>query len=163
VLVQGRPEPPPELEREASIHAVGPGWFETMHIPLRRGRFLIGAFAVLACFLAAVGLYGVVAYNTSQRSRELGLRMALGAERAGILRMVVLQGMAPAIAGLLLGLIGAFFGARIPDAILFGVEPRDLSIYAGTTAVLLSVALVASFVPARRASRLDPVAVLRLS
>jgi predicted permease len=294
ILVKGRPEPPPELEREASIVSVGPHWFETMRIALRRGRLLepaddagaepvavvneafaraafpdedpldklveitvdmgygspdyrivgivadvrartivdeaepqiyvphgvfgpedltvtlrlspgappvlpaartilkamdadvpmyrvetveeavgrnvaptrfylvlIGAFAVLASLLAAVGLYGVVSYNAASRTRELGLRIALGARREGILRMVLFQGMIPALAGLALGLASAFGTARVLNAILFGVEPRDPAVYAGTAALLLVTALLATILPARRASRVDPLVALR--
>ena len=296
VLVEGRPQPSPELEREASIHPVGPGFFQTMRIPLRRGRLLetrddttaepvavvneafvhdnfpdedpigrlvrvtvdlgygspyfrvvgivgdvrsrrigedpeaqiyvphgiygpdnltvnlrtvpgaagvipqvravledmdptipmyrvetiaeafgrqlaparfylvlIGAFAALAALLAAVGLYGVAAYNTSRRTRELGLRLALGAEQTGVLKLVLVQGMLPAMAGLAVGLVAAFFGGRVMSAILFGVEPRDPTIFGATALVLLVVALVATLLPARRASRVDPVVALRLS
>ncbi|HSF16881.1 MAG TPA: ABC transporter permease [Vicinamibacteria bacterium] len=296
VYVDGRPDPTPELEREASIHSVSPGWFETMRIPLRRGhllevgddvgpepvalvneafvrenfpsedpigrivrvsvdlgygsphwrlvgivgdvrarsleeaaeaqiyvphglygpedmtvsirtrpgarpvlpevrailhemdaavpmyqvetidqalarqlaptRFYLvlnGAFAAVAVLLAAVGLYGVVAYNTSRRTRELGLRMALGAREQGILTMVLLQAMVPALTGLAVGLAGAFFAGRLMNAILFGVEPTDAAIYVATSVILTAVALIATAVPARRASRLDPAVALRLT
>jgi ABC-type antimicrobial peptide transport system permease subunit len=86
---------------------------------------LIGSFAVLASVLASVGLYGVVAYGASLRTREIGLRVALGARRFAILVMVLVDGMGPALAGLTLGLTAAFFGGKILTAILFGVEARD--------------------------------------
>jgi putative ABC transport system permease protein len=297
VLVEGRPEPPPELQREASIHSVGPGWLETMRVPLRRGRlletsddaggepvavvnetfvrenfpgedpigrlaritvdfgygsppwkivgvvgdvhsrhigespdaqiyvphgqygpedltvclrtvagigaasvlpqarailhemdplvplygvetvdqavarqisptrfylWLIGTFAVLAALLAAVGLYGVVAYSASRCTRELGLRMALGAEQGGILKLVLVQGMMPALIGLALGLSAAYLGGHVMSAILFGVEPRDPFIFAATAIILVAVALMATLLPAHRASRVDPAAALRL-
>ncbi|HXV65359.1 MAG TPA: ABC transporter permease [Vicinamibacteria bacterium] len=294
VRVNGRPKPPPGHEIEASIHSVGPRWFETMRIPLRRGRMLeppddasgepialvneafvrivfpredpldklvevtvdvgygspefrivgvvsdvrsrtivenpepqiyvphgvfgpesltvtlrlvpgappvlpaartilegmdsdvpmyrvetveeavgrnvaptrfylvlIGAFAVLASLLAAVGLYGVVSYNAADRTGELGIRIALGARRERILRMVLLQGMVPALAGLALGLAGAFGSARVLKAILYGVEPRDPGVYAGAAALLLVTALLATLIPAHRASRVDPLIALR--
>jgi predicted permease len=294
VLVAGRPEPSPEEEREASIHAVGPGWMETMRIRPVRGRgltarddlgpelvamvnetfvrenfagedpigkevrvtvslgygspswrivgvvgdvrsrgldvlpeaqiyvphgrygpenmniairthreagsvlpavravlreknadapmyrvetveeavqrqvaptrfylVLIGIFAGLAAVLAAVGLYGVVAYSASRRTREIGLRFALGAPREGILRMVLAQGMAPAVVGLALGLLAAYFGGQVMEAILFEVQPRDPWIFAGTSLLLLVVALLATLVPAHRASKIDPARALR--
>jgi ABC-type antimicrobial peptide transport system permease subunit len=131
--------------------------------PARFYLVLIGAFAALAALLAAVGLYGVAAYNTSRRTRELGLRLALGAEQTGVLKLVLVQGMLPAMAGLAVGLVAAFFGGRVMSAILFGVEPRDPTIFGATALVLLVVALVATLLPARRASRVDPVVALRLS
>jgi predicted permease len=131
--------------------------------PTRFYLVLIGAFAVLASLLAAVGLYGVVSYNTADRTRELGLRMALGAKREGILRMVLVQGMVPALVGLSLGLTAAFGSARVMNAILFGVEPGDPAVYAGAAGILLTTALLATLLPARRASRIDPLVALRES
>lgn len=295
VIVSGRPEPPPELEREASIHSVGPGWFETMRVALVRGRgltaeddrsdvpvavvnetfvrqhfpdedpigrevevtvdlgygsppfrivgvstdirsrglavdpeaqiyvphgvfgpenmtvsmrtlpdapspfpaarailaemepmapmyrvetmrealdkhvaptrfylILTGAFAVLAALLAAVGLYGVVSESAAARTREIGLRLALGARGSAVLRLVLTQGMVPAIVGLAVGLIAAFLGARVMDAVAYAVDPRDPWIYVSSAGLLLVVALVATLIPAARVSRVDPVRALKL-
>jgi predicted permease len=295
ILVVGRPEPPPEVEIEGSIHSVGPGWMETMRVPLVQGRglspydekgpptvalvneafvktifpdedpvgqrfrvtvdlgygspewtlvgvignlrsraldtepvpeiyvphgvygpgnmtvtvrgragagsplpairtilaekdsevpmyrvetleeavarhvaptrfylLLIAVFAVLAAVLAAVGLYGVVAYNACRRTREIGLRVALGAPRGSILGMVVREGVVPAIVGLALGLAIAYGGGRIAEAILFGVSPRDPWTFAATGLLLVVVSLVAALVPATRASRVDPAHALRV-
>jgi putative ABC transport system permease protein len=294
VYIEGRPEPPPERERDARIHSVSPGWFETMGIAVRRGRslrpeddvgddrvalvnesfvkdnfpdedplgksvrvtvslgygspyfrivgvipdirgrgvirepepgmwvphgqfgpaamtvavrtvpgtspvlpliraavrsrdanlplynvetmgqalsrqiaptkfymILAGAFAGLAALLAAVGLYGVAAYAASRRTREIGVRVALGADRGGIIRLVLGQGVRPALWGLLAGLTGAYFGARLLESLLFGVAPRDPAIFGGVAVLLSVVAVVATALPARRASRIDPVVALQ--
>ena len=111
--------------------------------------------------LAAVGLFGVLSYTTVQRVREIGIRMALGARAAEVARTVVMQGLLPVIGGILLGTIGASFLARLVDDFLFGVAPTDAAALAVTIAVMLSVAALASAVPARRAARTDPAAALR--
>ena len=129
--------------------------------PTRFYLLLIGIFATLAALLAAVGLYGVVAYSASRRSREIGLRLALGAPRKDIMRMLLVQGMAPAAVGLSLGLLTAFFGGHVMGAILFGVEPRDPWIFLATSLLLVVVAILATIVPAHRASRIDPAHALR--
>ena len=129
--------------------------------PTRFYLVLIGAFAALAAALAAVGLYGVVSYSASRRTREIGLRFALGAEREGIVMMVLAQGLAPAATGLVLGLTAAFFAGHVMEAVLFGVQPRDPWIFGSTSLFLFVVAAVATFAPAQRASRIDPVRALR--
>ena len=129
--------------------------------PTRFYMILAGAFAVLAAALAAVGLYGVAAYSASRRTREIGLRMALGAPSAGISKLVLGQGLRPAGWGLAVGLVLAYFGARILEVVLYGVEPRDPVTFVGVSMLLVVVATVATIVPARRASRIDPVAALR--
>jgi putative ABC transport system permease protein len=122
---------------------------------------LLGLFAGIASFLAAVGLYGVVSYTVSQRTREMGLRLAVGASRAHLMRTVIAQGMKPAIAGVALGLAGALTLARLLETLLFGVTPFDPASYAATALMLLVVAAFACFVPARRTMRLDPLIALR--
>ena len=129
--------------------------------PTRFYLVLVGLFAGLAAVLAAIGLYGVVAYAVSRRTREIGLRVALGAQREGIIRLVVGQGMRPAIVGLGVGLTAAYYGGRVMEAILFGVQPRDPLIFGVTAVLLVVVALVATALPAYRASRVDPVRALR--
>jgi putative ABC transport system permease protein len=130
--------------------------------PTRFYVVLLGAFAALAAALAAVGIYGVVAYATARRTREIGLRLALGSGRHGVVALVVAQGMAPAAVGLAVGLVSAFAAARVMEAVLFHVEPRDPWIFVATGMLLSLVALAATIVPARRASRIDPSRALRV-
>ncbi len=122
---------------------------------------LLSAFAGVALLLAAVGIYGVIAFGVVQRTRELGIRMALGAGATNLLRMVVSQGMRPVLAGVGLGLAGALAGTRLLRGLLFGVDPTDPVTFLVVTAFLLSVALLASYLPARRAARSDPMIALR--
>jgi putative ABC transport system permease protein len=129
--------------------------------PMRFHLALLAAFAGLAALLAAVGIYGVVAYAAASRTREIGLRLALGAERASISRLVLAQGLKPAALGLALGLIAAYLGGHLMQAVLFGVDPRDPSVFAGTSVLLLVAALAATLLPARRASRIDPVRAIK--
>jgi putative ABC transport system permease protein len=122
---------------------------------------LIGAFAGLALVLAALGLYGVLAYNVSQRTGEFGIRFALGALPRDVSRMVLLQGGRLVAFGLGVGLVVAFAMAHLVDSLLFGVEPRDWMTYAGVTAVLGIAAFFAAWLPARRATRVNPIEALR--
>jgi predicted permease len=128
----------------------------------RLASTLLGLFGGLAVLLAVVGLYSVVAYNVSQRTREIGVRLALGATRTQILRLVLRQGMMLTIIGLVIGgvlSVAAGFGLRSQ---LMGIQPTDPVSFIGTTVLLLGVSLLACLVPARRATRLDPVTALRL-
>jgi putative ABC transport system permease protein len=120
-----------------------------------------GLFAGLSVVLAAVGLYGVMAFMVAQRTREIGVRLALGARRTDILRMVVGQGAQLALIGVLLGLTGGLALARFLTSLLFGISANDPGTFAGVAALLLAVALVACWVPARRAARIDPMVALR--
>jgi putative ABC transport system permease protein len=122
---------------------------------------LLTTFAGIALFLAAVGLYGVVAYSVSQRTQEIGLRMAIGAQRGDVLRLVVGGGMKLVLAGLAIGLAGALALSRIVATMLFEVTPFDPPSYATTSALLLVVAALACYIPARRAMRVDPIVALR--
>ena len=122
---------------------------------------LLVAFAALALFLSALGIYGVLAYDVSQRTREIGIRGAIGATRAQIIGMILQQGLVKAIIGLVTGLIGAALLSRYITSLLFRVEPADPLVYAGVTFVLLLVALLASYLPARRAAKIDPMVALR--
>ena len=121
---------------------------------------ILSAFAFLAAVLASVGLYGVVAFNASRRTREIGIRVALGAERRSILGMVVTEGVAPALVGLSFGLAVAYLGSRVMESILFDVSSRDPWIFVVTAILQITVALIAAIVPARRASRVDPAKAL---
>jgi putative ABC transport system permease protein len=122
---------------------------------------LIAVFAAVALILAAVGLDGVVSYRVSQRTQEIGLRMAIGAERRDVLRLVVGGGMKLAAVGAVIGVAGALALSNVIATMLFELTPLDLVSYAGTAMVLLTVAMVACYVPARRAMRVDPLVALR--
>jgi ABC-type antimicrobial peptide transport system permease subunit len=122
---------------------------------------LLGLFAGLAILLAGVGIYGVLSYLVSQRSREIGIRMSLGATRAGVLAMTLKQGMRLAIAGFALGLVGAFAAAKLLASVLHEVRPRDPEIMVFAPVMLAAVVLAACYVPAYRASKVDPVKSLR--
>ena len=119
------------------------------------------AFAVVAILLSAVGLYSVMAYVVSQRTREVGIRMALGANRADVLKLVVRQGMMMTLIGLVLGLAGAFALSRVLTGMLYGVSATDPLTFTGVSIVLLVVALLACLIPARRATHVDPIIALR--
>jgi putative ABC transport system permease protein len=132
----------------------------TVHTP-RITLSLIGAFATAALMLAALGLYGVVSYSAAQRTNEIGIRMALGAEQSDVLKMVVRQGMALAAIGVAIGLMGAFALTRLMSKLLFGVSATDPMTFVAISALLTFIALVASYIPAHRASKTDPVIALR--
>ena len=129
---------------------------------LRRfDTWLIGVFAALALTLAAVGVYGVMAYSVVQRTREIGILMALGAQRLDVLRMVVLQGTRMALAGVTLGIAGALALTRIMQTLLYEVSPTDVPTFALVAAMVFMLTLAASFVPSLRATRIDPIVALR--
>jgi putative ABC transport system permease protein len=123
---------------------------------------LLGAFAALAVLLAAIGLYGLMAYSVSQRRHELGIRLALGATRVEVMRLVVREGAWLVAAGALVGLAGAAAATRLIASLVKGAQPNDPATLAAVTMVLLAAALTASYLPARRAARVDPIAALRI-
>jgi len=127
----------------------------------RLTSLLLGLFAALALAIAATGLSGVTALLVSQRTREIGIRLALGAQRGQVLRMVLLQGMRVILIGLAVGLAGALVGTRVMKALLFNTAVTDPVTFAGVALVLLAVALLASYIPARRVTRVDPMIALR--
>jgi putative ABC transport system permease protein len=122
---------------------------------------LMTVFASSALLLAAIGIYGVMAYAVQQRSREIGVRLALGAEPGRVRSMVVLQGMRLALVGLVLGVGGAIVLSRYMSSMLFGVEPRDPLVFVGVPVLLAVIAFLAVWIPAGRASRIDPLGALR--
>jgi putative ABC transport system permease protein len=122
---------------------------------------LVGCFAGLGALLAALGICGVLSYVVTQRTREIGIRMSLGASRARVLGEVVREGMLLALAGFVLGIAGAFAAGRVMESLLHEVKPRDPAVFAATAALLAVVTLLACYIPARRAARLDPMRALR--
>lgn len=122
---------------------------------------LLGLFGAVALILAAVGIYGVMNYSVSRRTREIGIRISLGASRGDVLRMVARQGMAQALAGAAVGLAGALLVPRLMTKLLYGVRPTDPVTFAGVAVVLGLTALLASCVPARKATGIEPMVALR--
>ena len=130
--------------------------------PQRFNAILLGIFSGLALLLATTGLYGVLSYSMSRRTSEIGLRVALGANSRSILRMAIGQGMRPALLGIALGAVGAWWLSRYFATLLFGVKPFDILTYAAVAALLLATALLACYLPGRRAMRIDPAVALRI-
>jgi len=129
--------------------------------PRRFAMYLLGIFAAVALALSAVGIYGVMAQSVTQRTHEIGIRMALGAEPGDVLRLVVGQGMALAAIGLVTGVAAALGLTRWMSRLLFGVRPTDPLTFLAVAAVLAAVALAACYLPARRATQVNPVEALR--
>ena len=122
---------------------------------------LFGILATVALLLATVGIYGVMAFSVAQRTHEIGLRMALGADRYNVLRLVIREGIVLALVGLGLGLVGAFFVGRAIRSTLYGVGTVDLTAFTAVSILLMAAALLACYFPARRATRVDPIVALR--
>ncbi len=127
----------------------------------RFNTFLIGLFAALAFILSAIGIYGVISYDVSQRTSEIGVRMALGARRHDVLRLILRQGLALTFGGLLVGIVGALLLTRFLTTLLFDITPTDPTTYVAASVLLLAVAITACLIPARRATKVDPLVALR--
>jgi ABC-type antimicrobial peptide transport system permease subunit len=156
------------------IHAVNPGvsvdWQSTMRQQIdesqaayfrRSAAFLVGGFAMLALVLSVVGLYGVVAYSVSRRTREIGVRMALGAQRSSVYKLVLGEAGRLVGMGVMLGLAGAEGAATLMGKLLFGVQAWDAPTLVGVALMLSASAMLASYLPARRAARVNPMEALR--
>jgi putative ABC transport system permease protein len=127
----------------------------------RLNLFLLGIFAGLALTLAALGIYSVVSYSVVQRTHEIGIRMALGAARRDVLKLVVGEGFGLTLVGVAIGVAGALATTRFLSSLLYGVRPTDPVTYVAVSVVLTAVALLASCIPARRATKVDPMVALR--
>jgi putative ABC transport system permease protein len=152
------------VDTNASIDAIHT-MDEMVGYSTARQRFyavLLGVFAGVAGLLAAIGIYGVLAYAVVQRTQEIGVRMALGAERRQVMALILRRGVTVAVIGITVGIAGAFAGARYMQSMLFGIEPRDPATFAAVAVSFALVALVASYLPARRATMVDPMVALRV-
>ena len=140
-----------EMERIVSEAAAQP----------RFNSLILGLFAGAAQLVAGAGIYGVMSYAVTQRTHEIGVRMALGAQTRDVLRLVVGQSLRLTLSGLAAGLVGAFALTRVMTALLYGVGPTDPSTFAGSALLLMAVALLSSYLPARRATKVDPLVAFR--
>jgi putative ABC transport system permease protein len=129
--------------------------------PRRFSLFLLGGFASLALILSAIGIYGVIAYSVVRRVHEMGIRIALGAQRRDVLRLVIGQGMLLLAIGMIIGILGALVLTRALASFLYGVRPTDPLTFAAVVAILAGVAFLACYIPARRATRVDPMIAVR--
>lgn len=132
---------------------------------LARPRFqsaLLGSFAALALFLSAAGIYGVMSYAVARRTREIGLRLTLGARRGDVLRLILSQALRRLAIGGAIGLLGAWFSTRALTTLLYGVQPTDPLTFVTVPLILTLTALAASYLPARRAARVDPMVAMRV-
>jgi putative ABC transport system permease protein len=136
-------------------------WISTSAVQPRLNARLLTLFAVLALLIAAIGIYAVLAYSVIQRTREIGLRIALGAQPGSVLRLVVTEGMKVGLIGIAIGLVGALAAGRALASIVYGVPVHDPETFAGVAIVLAAIVLAACLIPARRAAKVDPMVALR--
>jgi putative ABC transport system permease protein len=129
--------------------------------PRRFSMLLLAIFASITLLLAATGVYGVMAYATAQRTREVGIRIALGAQRGAVIRLILKQGLTLTLIGIITGVAGALAAARAMSGLLYGISPTDPITFAAISLLLLAVALLACYLPARRATKVDPMVALR--
>ncbi len=162
-LVAGAREAVAQLDKDLPLTDIKPmpEWLAASVAARRFNLLLLGGFALLALCLATVGIYGVMAYSVAQRTHEIGIRMALGAQTRDVLRLVVGQGLMLTLLGIATGLLGALALTRVLASLLFGVTATDPFVFAGVAALLALVALVACYLPARRATKVDPLIALR--
>jgi putative ABC transport system permease protein len=151
------------VDNRAPAYGVGPlsSRLATFQSARRFQTSLLGAFSVLALVLAAIGIYGVIQYSTATRTREIGVRMAVGAERGDIFRMIVGEGLKLSLTGVAIGVFGALWLSRLGASLLFGVAPTDPVTYAGVAALLTAVAIAGCYLPARRAAGINPIDALK--
>ncbi len=152
-----------EIDKNVPVFRVRtlPDYFSQSIAQPRLNAMLVGLFALIALLLAAAGIFGVMSYSVTQRTQEIGIRLALGAQRYDVLRLVVLQGMRFVGAGIVLGLIGVFVCTRLMQSLLFGIGATDLRTMFAVTVILAAVAFIACLLPARRATLVDPARALR--
>ena len=152
-----------EIDKDVPVYRIRtlPDYLSQSIAQPRLNAMLVGLFALIALLLAAAGIFGVMSYSVTQRTQEIGIRLALGAQRYDVLRLVVLQGMRFVGAGIVLGLIGVFICTRLLQSLLFGIGATDLRTMFAVTLILTAVAFVACLLPARRATLVDPVRALR--
>jgi putative ABC transport system permease protein len=136
-------------------------WIDRALEGRRTPMALLAIFGAVALLMSAIGIYGVLAYAVTQRVREFGIRQALGADSRSILSLVLSQGLLRTAIGVVIGLAGAVLLTRYLHSLLFGVGARDIPVFAGVTVLLIGVAAVACYIPARRATRIDPMVALR--
>jgi putative ABC transport system permease protein len=136
-------------------------WISTSAAQPRLNSALLEIFSLVALLIAAIGIYGVLSYSVNQRTREIGVRMALGAQRSDVLGLVAREGMTIALAGIGAGLAAAFAISRVIASLLYGIQAHDLITFTSVAGVLLFVAAIACYVPAIRATRIDPIVALR--
>jgi putative ABC transport system permease protein len=129
--------------------------------PARVAAGFLGAFGLVALLLAAIGIYGVTSYGVAQRTREIGIRIALGAARKDVILMIVRHGMALAAIGIGIGIVGAVALTRLMEAVLYGISATDFVTFASVSLILTGVVFAAGYLPARRAARVDPMRALR--
>ena len=152
-----------EIDRDQPVSNIST-MEEVLSESIARQRFsmlLLGVFAGLALLLAAVGIYGVMSYSVAQRTREIGIRMALGAQKGDVLKLAVGQGLKLVLVGVAVGLVASLVLTRVMTSLLFGVGANDPATLAVISVFLIGVALFASYIPARRATKVDPLVALR--